>query len=237
MDMRCDRGNMEQRVIGVVRRAFLLCAFVLFGVSPVWGELEEQQSLGDGGDFDKAKRMVESSFSYFESGKYDEVLQKLSTAERIHSGVPEMYNLRGAVYSQLKQWDQAKTSFEKALELRPSFFPPRFNLAEILFMQGRYIEARKQFQLIVSQMPANDIVMFKLYLTYLMVDSDVTEAMRMRDAFPFSGESPLRFYVLAAWEFRRGDLEMGKKLVEDAKKLYRTEDNKIYLAAFKDLNW
>ncbi len=66
-------------------------------------------------------------------------------AKRLGEGDPFVDELRGAVFTAERRFPEAEASFRLMLEKTPESVVARFNIAETLFLQGRYGEAQAAF--------------------------------------------------------------------------------------------
>ncbi|MBZ5725511.1 MAG: tetratricopeptide repeat protein [Acidobacteriia bacterium] len=75
-----------------------------------------------------------------------DVNKALSELQAVVTRAPEnavaRYNL-GRTYVALTQWEQARQSFQKAIELRPDYLPPRLALAQLQVARGEFDAALK----------------------------------------------------------------------------------------------
>lgn len=70
---------------------------------------------------------------YLQSGKHEEALGNLNTAIEKDGSNPTYFFARGSVYDNLKQSDKAIADYKKAIELKPTYFDPNFNLGAYYF--------------------------------------------------------------------------------------------------------
>ena len=67
--------------------------------------------------------------------RVQEALEKIISAENIVNDYAPLFNLKGAAYTKIRDFDQAQSSFKKALELDPKGVMTKFNLNEMLFVK------------------------------------------------------------------------------------------------------
>jgi len=60
------------------------------------------------------------------------------------------WNRVGIAYAEFRRLDSATDAFRRAVELDPSYVPARLNIANVLFLQGDYREARSEFEQLVA---------------------------------------------------------------------------------------
>jgi tetratricopeptide (TPR) repeat protein len=102
-----------------------------------------------------------------------------------------------------RRFEEGRLLCEKALKDDPKFFPARFNLCEIPFVQGKYAGARHMFQKLLDEYPKNDLLKFRVFLTYLL-EKNETAAGEHLDRLPFLSNTPVYYYAQAAWAFAHG---------------------------------
>src|SRR2546423_215704 len=93
-------------------------------------------------------RSIDDAFSRddavrsFSERDFATALVLIDKADAIHSPTPMSLNVRGAVAIEERRFEEGRTLCLNAMKLDPHFFPARFNLGEIPFVQGKYAEAR-----------------------------------------------------------------------------------------------
>lgn len=70
---------------------------------------------------------------YLQSGKHEEALANLNAAIEKDATNATYFFARGSVYDNLKQGDNAIADYKKAIELKPDYFDPNFNLGAYYF--------------------------------------------------------------------------------------------------------
>jgi putative PEP-CTERM system TPR-repeat lipoprotein len=95
-------------------------------------------------------------------GAFDKALAAVKTLETKQPNNPLTYNLKGAVYLGLHDHKNARTSFEKALELDPNNFNAAHTLALIDLQERKPEDARKRYESIVAREPKNEDMLLAL---------------------------------------------------------------------------
>ena len=70
----------------------------------------------------------------------------VAKADSTYQPTPVSLNILGAIAIEEKKFEEGRKLCLDALKMAPKFFPARFNLAEIPFVQGKYAEARAMFE-------------------------------------------------------------------------------------------
>jgi len=183
------------------------------------------------------KEGFEMAVEAFNVRNYERAIEILRSLNVTGQDKAYVLNLQGAAYTKLKNFDRARESFENALGHASDFFPPRFNLAEIEFLQGRYTEALEKFTQLAQSAGVSDLLVFKIYLSNLKLGDTIT-ARRLLDRMPRLGSTPIWYYASAAWEFNNGNMRAGRNYVRIARELYPAErDRQLYEETLRDLGW
>ena len=75
---------------------------------------------------------------------YSEAKEELDEAKKINGTDPEIYNIEGLLYFSLKQYDQAESSYRKAIELKPDYSEARNNLCGLYLTVDKFDAAVEQ---------------------------------------------------------------------------------------------
>jgi putative PEP-CTERM system TPR-repeat lipoprotein len=78
-------------------------------------------------------------------------LKALESLEKKQPDNPLTYNFKGAAYVGKKDFASAKKSFERALELNPSYFPATANLASLDLQEKNPTAAKKRFETVLEK--------------------------------------------------------------------------------------
>ena len=90
---------------------------------------------------------------YLRRGEFDKAFAAIDRMEQKLPGSPLPWQLRGTVQLAKKEVDEARKSFEKALELGPTFFPAAASLAQLDLAQNKPDAARARFEAILKRDP------------------------------------------------------------------------------------
>ncbi len=151
-------------------------------------------------------------------------------------------NLRGEIFLEQKDWDQAESEFKKALKIDPKLRDAQYNLAQVPFKKKEYAKARERFEALFNatsgaeQDRAAQLIKFKVYMTYLLEGKD-SRAQKMMEQFQFTGDTPALYYAQAAWEFKHDNPSKANDWVTSARKIYSPALNTVFSDAFFDLDW
>ncbi|MFV0365394.1 MAG: tetratricopeptide repeat protein [Mangrovibacterium sp.] len=109
---------------------------------------------------------------FLQTGKTDEAITYLAIAIKQDPNNASFHFAQGALYDQLKDYDNAIESYKKAVELKPDYFDPYYNLGVIYFNRGvaqldiaNAVPASKSKLYEEEKAKANEI--FKLAVPYM----------------------------------------------------------------------
>jgi len=154
-------------------------------------------------------------------------VQLLEIAEQAKPGQANTANLRGAVFTRQRDWPKAQAAFEEALKLQPDLPMAQFNLGEVLFLNGKYEEAREKFQIFVNNQPKNDLGLYKIYLCDLLGGNPAKAQDFLKSLEP-DPLSPLYYFSKAAEAFARGDKAQAMEFVGSAYRIYPPDANATF---------
>ena len=171
----------------------------------------------------------------FNAGKFDDAEKMAEAAERANPKRPEIPNLRGAIFTKQKRYDQAAEQFNAALALDPNFYQAKLNLAEVNLRQGKYDEAARRYEEVQKLDPGSELLQFKLILCALLA-GDTSKASTMADIMKFPGKTPAYYFARAAISLKTGNFEAAKKYFENVRKYYSEEECSYFARSLKDLD-
>ena len=181
----------------------------------------------------ESKRLIQAALADFDAKKYNDALEKLRAVE---AKVPDdafVQNLLGAAYTKKKEYVTAQKYFDKSLEKQPDFFPAKFNVGELLFLQRRYPMALAHFQKMQEKDPQNELLQFKVFLCHLQL-GDKDYAAKALKAIKYPGDTPAWYYGHAAFAFKNGDAKKAAEYVAGAQNIFGSK-TALFDETFADL--
>lgn len=172
----------------------------------------------------------------FSRRDFEEAAKAVDRAEAMYRPTSVTLNMRGAMAIEQRDFERGRKFCLEALKENPSYLAARFNLAEIPFVQGRYADARAQFELLLKDDPSDELVQFRIFLTYLLQKDDNAARERL-EKIPFLSKTPVFYYSHAAWEFAHGNKEEALKWVERGNWVFPPVKTQNYADVFYDLGW
>lgn len=151
------------------------------------------------------RALLGQSMSSFHSRDFKGALATLQKADEIMPATPWSLNIRGAIAIEQRNWEEGLRSCIEALRIDPGFYPAKFNLCEIPFYQGKYAEARTLWEKLLIQQPNDELLMYRIFLTYLL-EGDTVNTDAWLKKLPFPSETPAYQYAHAAFYFKMQDV-------------------------------
>jgi len=181
----------------------------------------------------EAQALLQSAMGDFDKKKYDEALTKLNELGKKTPDDPFIMNLIGAAYTRKKEYATAQQYFDKALEVQPNFFPAKFNVGEIMFLQRQYAEALAFFKKMLEADPRNELLQFKVFLCYLQLNQK-DEASKAMKQIKYPGDTPAWYYGQAAWESKEGNKKKAIEYLTGARYIFGPK-TALFDETFEDL--
>lgn len=179
--------------------------------------------------------------SDYQRGDFQHALSGLETLEKEKGAGAESLNLRGAILLEQDKLAPAREAFTAALQREPSAFGPRLHLAEILFREKKYAEARGAYEELYreAKLPVLlELLRYDILLTYLAEKND-WDARHTLERISFPGETPAYYYAHAAVEFAAGHRDDAKKWLAGGEQIFDSEPSRRapFLRPLYDLGW
>ncbi len=172
----------------------------------------------------------------FHAHDFEKALALIDKADAMDKPSSVTLNIRGAIAIEQKRYDEGRKLCLQALNEDPTFYPARFNLAEIPFVQGKYAEARAMFEKLRDENRKDELVQFRVFLTYLLEKDDVA-AKQQLDAVQFYSKTPVFYYSNAAWEFAHDNKPEALKWIDRGNFVFPPAATRNYADVFYDLGW
>lgn len=203
---------------------------------------------------EKIKKAVNDASVYVGGIRLQEALQKLTEAEAIEPELFIVQNLKGAVLTKMRLFDSARQAFQKAQKLNPASFHPKFNLAEISFVEAAektrkgetgaaplWASAQQQFQALLAgnaDEATKKLMQFKVVICQLQ-QGKTAEAEKMAAGFSYIDDEPIYYMSHAAIEFSKADKEAAQEWINAANRVWSTAPQAVtvYMDSFIELGW
>ncbi len=172
----------------------------------------------------------------FSARDFPATLETIDKLEKMAPPNAHTVNTRAAVMIEQHQFDEGRRLCQEALKLDPKYYPAKFNLGEIPLMEKKYPEARAIFQTLLNANPRDELVQFRIFLTYLLEKNDAA-AREILGKLKFPSDTPAFYYANAAWEFTRGNEAEGKAWVERGDWVFSKEKALNFAESLIQLGW
>lgn len=94
--------------------------------------------------------------AHLRRGEFNEALAAVATLEKKQPNNPLTYNVKGAAYAGMRDYTNARASFEKALQVQPGYFAAARNLALLDMQERKSDDARKRYEAMLAKDPNNE---------------------------------------------------------------------------------
>lgn len=169
----------------------------------------------------------------FDAKKYRQALEKLQKAAAAQPDDLFVLNLLGAAHTKLKDFPAAQACFDKILAKQPNFFPAKFNVGVLLFLQRRYPEALDYFGKMEASDRRNELLQFKVFLCMLQMGNQEGAAKFLK-GIKYPGDTPAWYYAQAAWESKAGNKKKAVEYLTAAKYVFG-QKTALFDETFDDL--
>jgi tetratricopeptide (TPR) repeat protein len=183
---------------------------------------------------------VAEAMKSFQARDFQGALAYVEKADALVPPTVWTLNVRGAVaIEQLKFEEGMKLCFQ-ALKMEPDFFPAKFNLCEIPFLQKKYADARAGWTNLYNRMapddPTGELLIYRIFLTYLL-EKDMDHAKEWLDKLPFPSQTPAYQYAHAAWERQQGNMKKWEEWIQSAEFIWPQVKRANFVDVLLQLKW
>jgi len=179
------------------------------------------------------RELLQRAIRDFDKKNYDDALKALAELDQKMPNDPLVLNLMGAAYTRKKDFGKAEDYFKRSLEKAPDFFPSKFNVGELLFLQKRYAEALDFFGKMLATSPRNELLQFKVFLCQLQLGRD-EEAAKTLSEIKYPGDTPAWYYAQAALEHKKGHASKASEYIKGARFIFGPK-TALFDETFEDL--
>ncbi len=184
--------------------------------------------------------LLSESMRRFQLRDFKGALTYVDRADEILPPTAWSLNIRGAAAIELRDFERGFKQCSDALKLDPGFFPAKFNICEIPFLQGKYAEARgfwlKLFTTIRPGESTAELVTYRIYLTYLL-EKDFDRAKEWMEKIPFPSQTPAYQYANAAWARQKGDMGKWDEWLRSAAYIWPEEKRSEFADVLIQIGW
>ncbi len=94
--------------------------------------------------------------------EFDKAMEAVKALEKKQPRNPLTFQMYGQVNLAKGDPDAARKSFEKALEVQPTYLPAAYNLAQLDILQKKPDEARKRYEAMIAKEPKDEQILLAL---------------------------------------------------------------------------
>jgi tetratricopeptide (TPR) repeat protein len=167
-------------------------------------------------------------------GKIDDAASDARVAQKLDPNNPETANLIGIVATKKKDYAEAVSQFNRAITEDPKFYIAKFNLVDVLMLQGDYARARSILADLSEIDPKSEIVQFKFALSYVLAN-ETDQASALIDEMDFPGKTPAYYYARAAVWLKKGLDKDANQYSVNAHKYYTDDQCKYFVNILREM--
>lgn len=161
----------------------------------------------------------------FQQKRIFETLEEIDKAAAIFKDSPELHNLRGSCYVEMRAFDKALAEFHRAAELSKENPSIEFNIGEVYFVTKEWQKALDMFEKIMKILPPENIALsrlveFKILLCKKKLGKD-EEVEILAEKYDFLDDSPFHYYAKAAMAYDDDDLIKAEEWLARAGRIFQ----------------
>jgi tetratricopeptide (TPR) repeat protein len=154
-----------------------------------------------------------------------EAMEEIEKAIAIFPDSPEVYNLRGSCFVEIRAFDKALADFKKAAEYSTSNVGVNFNIAEVYFVTKEWQKSVDIFERILKDIPESNTAMsrlveFKILLCKKKLGLN-DEATILAEKYDFLDDSPYYYYAQAAIAYEDKNLMKAEEWLAIASRIFK----------------
>lgn len=154
-----------------------------------------------------------------------ETLESLAEAEKIFTESPEVYNLKGSCYVEMRAFDKALACFTKASGISTNTTSITFNIGEVYFVTKQWAKAIETFESLLNQLPSQEsqlakLAQFKILLCKIKLGKK-EEFIILAEKYDYLDDSPYYYFSQAAIAYEEEDLLAAEQWLARASRIFR----------------
>ncbi len=154
---------------------------------------------------------------YLRQRQADKALDALKTLEKKQPDNPLTYNLRGLGLALKRDFAGARSSFERALQLQPTYMPAIANLANLDLREKNTDAAKKRYESVLKKEPNNEQALFGLAVLLRVTGADPQAIEKLlKQSVASNPSSPTARAALANFYMRSRDFTSALAAAQDA---------------------
>ncbi len=161
----------------------------------------------------------------FQQKRVFETLEEIEKASKIFSDSPELYNLRGSCFVEMRSFDKALADFKKALSYIKDNPSIEFNVGEIYFVTKEWKKAADLFEKILKVLPPENLALGRLMEFKILLSKKKLglkdEVAVLAEKYDFLDDSPYHYYSKAALAYDNNDLIKAEEWLAIAGRIFQ----------------
>ena len=192
------------------------------------------------------RQILDKAMERFQVRDFKGALANVDKADQILPPTVWTLNVRGAVAMEQRNFAEGVKYCEAALKLDGAFFPAKFNLCEVLFLQGKYAEARALWLRLLQNYPVHrapgredtipELLIYRIFLTFLL-EKDTKNAREWLEKIPYPSSTPAYPYAHAAWEHEMGKMEKWEEWLKQTENIWPESERASFTDVLMQLGW
>lgn len=171
------------------------------------------------------EQRVQLARQYIGQGNWEDAKRNLKVAAELDENNAEVFEAFALVYQSTDEFDQAESSFKRAIRLDSKFSRARNNYAAFLYGQERFAEAEQQLSEVVKDTlyTARPQAFFNLGLSRLRLDDKAGAEEAFRRSLSMQRRNSLALIEVAQLRLDAGDSRDANIYYEEYRKLVRLQ--------------
>ena len=161
----------------------------------------------------------------FQQKRIFETLGELEKASKIFQESPEIYNLRGSCFVEIRAFDKALADFKSAAELSPDNPSIKFNIGEVYFVTKEWKKATDLLEQVLKDIPAENVALSRLIEFKILLCKRklglTAESQILTEKYDFLDDSPYYYYAQAALAYEEKDLITAEEWLARAGRIFQ----------------
>jgi len=196
-------------------------------------------------------QLKKDAYRYFKNKRLFESMMTVFEMFEIFDEDPQAYNLLGSIHIEFRDFNRARTNFNKALNTSKSDNIILFNLAEIEFCSSNWERSLTKFKQLKTVQTGqinteiDRLIDLKIMLCHLALadpqytkidqskkTSHLASAQELSSKYTYLDDSPYFYYAQASLAFFDNDTDKAKEWLSSARTVFR--NNPTLLASWTD---
>ena len=199
------------------------------------------EALNDREKREFGEAMIEGT-KFLREKRVQEALDKLTDAELILPDHPDVLNMKGSIFVNIRDFDRAAEYFDRVDKLYPGMWQTDFNSVEMDFVRDDWAKALEGFHGILNDYSDSvdadtlRLIDFKIAICQLKLEKPA-EAKKIIEKYGYYDATPIFYYGNAAIAFQAGDDIGASEWIRSAKEIYPAQLNFLFEDSLFEAGW